>query len=66
MIPLESFEGIQSLIFVFNKELHLSDEDVWKMPWHHLIKKYKLLKDWWKEQERKYKELESKAKSKRK
>lgn len=62
---MENFNTIQSLIFVFNKELNLSDEEVFKLPWHSVVKKYKLLKEYWNEQEKKYKEMEQKAKSKK-
>lgn len=63
---MENFESIQSLIFVFNKELGLQDSEIYNMSWHSMIKKYSLLKEYWREQEKQNKEMEAKMKSKRK
>jgi len=63
---MESYESIQSLIFVFNKELRLQDSEIYEMSWHIFIKKYSLLKEYWREQEKRNNEMEAKMKSKRK
>lgn len=54
------------MAFIFNKELHISDESFFSLPYHNMKLKYREFEKWVKEENKKMQEATNKAKSKSK
>jgi hypothetical protein len=66
ILPQESYDNIQDLIFIFNIELGLQDDTIYNLSYHNFKNKYKRLKDKWERDKKNNEEMERKIKSKKK
>lgn len=62
---MENFDSIQDLIFIFNLELKIDDNEFLNTEWFRIQAKYLRLKKKWEQEEKQRKEMEERMKQNR-
>mgnify|MGYP005609954531 FL=1 len=65
ILPQESHNNLHHLCFIFSKELNISDETFFNLPYHNMKLKYRFFEKWVNDEKKKMEEANNKMKSKR-